>query len=154
MKLSALRRVFRSVRYSRNAAGCLKKLKARGFKIAIVSTGLQFMPDRIKKELGVDYAVSNRLRFYRGTITGGVKINLAHGAKHKVLKTIFRKFSVMPHEVISVGDSEGDVPLANQTGYSISFNCTSGKLARTVDYNCRSKDFAEVYRKIMEINHE
>jgi hypothetical protein len=44
------------------------------------------------------------------------------------------------------------VPLARNTGYSIAFNCTSRELARIVDYNCRTKDFREVYRKIVEVN--
>lgn len=150
MKLSALERVFRSVKYSKSAKATIRKLKSMGFKIAIVSTGLQFMPGRIKKELGVDWAVSNRLRSYRGIITGGVKINLAHGAKHKILKTIFNKFSVHPGEVISVGDSQGDIPLARETGYSIAFNSTSKELSRIVDYNCHTRDFSEVFKKIIE----
>jgi phosphoserine phosphatase len=147
-----IRKGFDKVLYSKNAKACIKKLKAMGFKLAAVSTGLQFMPDRIKKEMDFDYTISNRLVAKNGKLTGGVSIRLAHGAKHKILKTIFNRFKVRPHEVISVGDSEGDIPLAKETGYSIAFNCTSPKLAETVDYNCRTKDFNEVYRKIIGIN--
>jgi phosphoserine phosphatase len=59
---------------------------------------------------------------------------------------------VRPDETIAVGDSEGDIPLALNTGYSIAFNCTSPALARIVDYNCRTRDFREVYRKIIEVS--
>jgi len=149
-----VRSIFKKVRYARNAVKSIKGLKDMGFKLAAVSTGLQFMPDRIKKELGFDYAISNRLRSRNGKLTGGVKINLEHGAKHTILAKIYRKFGVKPHEVISVGDSEGDIPLAKNSGYSIAFNCSSKDLAGAVDYNCRTEDFTEVYKKIVSVCHE
>lgn len=83
------------------------------------------MTDRVRSELKFDYAVSNRLLSRNGLLTGGVRINLEHGAKHTVLAQIYRKFGVKPHEVISVGDSEGDIPLARNSGYSIAFNCSA-----------------------------
>lgn len=144
--------IFREVPYSKNAVACLKDLKSMGFALAAVSTGLQYMCDRILRELDFDYAISNRLNTYRGRLTGGVTIRMAHGAKHKVLSGIYRKFGVKPHEVISIGDSEGDIPLARNSGYSIAFNSSSEELSRVVDYNCRTKDFMDVYCKIIEIS--
>ena len=149
-----LRRIFESVRYSRNAPQCIANLKKLGFKLVAVSTGLQFMTDRVRKELKFDYAISNRLSARNGRLTGGVKINLEHGAKHTVLANIYRKFSVKPHEVISVGDSEGDIPLAKNSGYSIAFNSSSKELSRVADYSCKTNDFKEVYRKIVSITYD
>jgi phosphoserine phosphatase len=149
-----VRSIFKKVRYSKNAAICIRKLKAMGFSLAAVSTGLQFMSDRIKDELGFDYTISNRLSCRNGKLTGGVKINLEHGAKHKILARIHKKFGVKPHEVISVGDSAGDIPLAKNSGYSIAFNSTCGELSKLSDYNCTTLDFADVYKKILAINHE
>ena len=147
-----IRKIFDSVLYSKNAVKSIAKLKKAGFKLAAISTGLQFMPDRIMKELKFDYALSNRLISRNGKLTGGVKINLAHGAKDKILKTIFKRFKVQPHEVICVGDSEGDIPLARICGYSIAFNSSSEELSNISDYACRTKDFKEVYNKITRIN--
>ena len=149
-----LRRIFRGVRYSKNALPCIKKLKAMGFRLAAVSTGLQFMTDRVRKELKFDYAISNSLMHRSGRLTGGVKINLEHGAKHTVLARIYKKFGVKPHEVIAVGDSEGDIPLVRNAGYSIAFNSSSKELSRIVDYNCRTTDFREILRTILSITHD
>lgn len=154
MSEARIKGLFSATRYSKNAAACIKKLKDRGFKLAAVSTGLQYMPDRIMDELKFDYTISNRLLSRNGILTGGVKINLEHGAKHKVLTHIFRRFNVKPHEVISVGDSEGDIPLARACGYSIAFNSTSIDLSMTSDYNCRTKDFKEVYKTIISAAYE
>jgi phosphoserine phosphatase len=149
-----LRAIFKTVRYSKNAVSSIAKLKSLGFKLAAVSTGLQFMTDRVRKELKFDYAIANRLVCRNGRLTGGVRVNLEHGAKHTILAQIYRKFNVKPREVISVGDSEGDIPLAKNSGYSIAFNCSSPGLAKTVDYNCKTTDFAEVYKKIIAVAYE
>ena len=154
MNISRIRTIFKDVRYSRNAVRSIAKLKAMGFKLSAVSTGLQFMADRVRDELKFDFAISNRLTSRYGKLTGGVKINLEHGAKHTVLARIYKNFGVKPHEVISVGDSEGDIPLAMNSGYSIAFNSSSAELSRIVDYNCRTKDFDEAYRKIVSISDE
>lgn len=147
-----IRRIFDSTLYARNAVPCIKRLKGMGFKLIAISTGLQFMPDRIMKELKFDYALSNRLRSRNGKLTGGVKINIAHGAKHKILRALFKRFNVKPHEVICVGDSEGDIPLAKECGYSIAFNSSSDELSKISDYNCKTRDFRELFKKILEIN--
>lgn len=154
MPVSRIRNIFRSVQYSRNAVSSIARLKKKGFKLVAVSTGLQFMTDRVRSELKFDYAISNRLSSRNGLLTGGVKINLEHGAKHTVLAGIYRRFGVKPHEVISVGDTEGDIPLAMNSGYSIAFNCSSDKLSKASDYTCRTKDFNEIYKRILAISNE
>ena len=150
-----IRKIFESVRYSKNAAFYIGKLKnLMAFKLVAISTGLQYMPDRILKELKFDYAISNRLIARNGKLTGGVKINISHGAKDKILRMIFKKFKVRPHEAICVGDSEGDIPLAKKCGYSIAFNSSSEELSRISDYNCKTRNFSEIFRKIVGINNE
>ena len=147
-----IRKIFDNVLYSKNTISCIKKLKKMGFKLIAISTGLQFMPDRIMKELKFDYALSNRLISRNGKLTGRVKINIAHGAKDKILRIVFKRFNVKPHEVICIGDSEGDIPLAKICGYSIAFNSSSKELLKMSDYSCVTKDFKEVYQKIVSLN--
>jgi len=149
-----IRKIFKSVLYSKNAKVCIKRLKARGFKLVAISTGLQFMLNRVMDELGFDYALSNRLVSRRGILTGQVKINIEHGAKDKILRRIFKRFKVRPHEVISIGDSEGDIPLAKICGYSIAFNSSSKELSRITDYTCKTKNFKEACQKILSITHD
>jgi len=144
--------LFKKAPYARNAVRYIKQLKKLGFKLAAVSTGLQYMAERIKEELDFDYVIYNKLLSRKGLLTGGVKINITHGAKGKVFKRIVKRFRLKPHTVISVGDSEGDVPLVRSAGYSIAFNSSSRKLSRLVDYECRTKDFREVFKEILRVN--
>lgn len=146
-----MKEIFKKARYSKNAAHCIRKLKMMGFKLIAISTGLQYMTDRIKKEFKFDYVLSNRLISKKGMLTGKAKINITHGAKGKILRKILLRFRIKPHEVISVGDSAGDIPLAKGSGYSIAFNSSDETFSKIVDYNCKTNDFKEVFDKIVSI---
>lgn len=141
--------LFRAVPYARNAPDCLRELKRLGFRLAALSTGLQYLPERLRAELGFDHVFSNRLCVENGRLTGGVQINISHGAKGRVLRRVLDGLGVAPERVIAVGDSEGDIPLAAAAGYAIAFNSSSPELSARVDYNCRSDDFREVFRAIV-----
>jgi HAD superfamily PSPase-like hydrolase len=147
-----IREIFKKVPYAKNAAQYIGKLKEMGFKLAAVSTGLQYIAGRIKKELKFDYVLSNRLISRKGVLTGKVKINITHGAKGKILGKILKRFRVKPQEVICVGDSSGDIPLTKHSGYSIAFNSSDETFSKMVNYNCKTKDFKEVFKKIVSIS--
>jgi len=152
MKEENMRKIFNGVRFARNSRIVLKELKRMGFLLIALSTGLQYIPERLRSELGFDVIVSNELISNSGIITGRVKIKITHGGKGKVLKKILEKLKISPDETISVGDSEGDIPIAKMTGYSIAFNSSSAKLSESVDYNCKTDDFREVLKCIKDIH--
>ncbi|MFH1552168.1 MAG: HAD family phosphatase [Candidatus Omnitrophota bacterium] len=147
-----LQEAFQRVKYSKNVRRAVKKLKKAHFKLVAISTGLQFVTSRVKSELGFDHVVGNRLNARGGKLTGGVKINISHGAKGKTVRAILKRFRVKPHEMIAVGDSERDIPMVKLAGYSIAFNSSSGTLSGAVDYDCKSDDFMEVCNKILEVS--
>lgn len=151
---SGVRKIFDRLPYSKNAAVSIRRLRDMGFILIALSTGLQFMTDRVKRELKFDYALSNRLISRKGIITGGIKINITHGEKDKVFKKVLKKFCVKPSEAISVGDSDGDIPIARLSGYSIAFNSSSEALSKIADYDCRTRDFDEVMRRIIMVNQK
>jgi phosphoserine phosphatase len=152
MNANKLHRVFRKVRYSKNAKKAIRRLKKEGFKLVAISTGLQFITDRIKEEMKFDHVVGNRLNVRKGRLTGGVTINISHGAKGRTVRAILGRFGVKPAEMIAVGDSEGDIPMIRLAGYSIAFNSSSELLSDIVDYNCKSDDFMEVCDKVLEVS--
>jgi len=154
IKEKKMRDLFKKVRYSKNVKKAVMKLKKEGFILVAISTGLQFITDRIKEELGFDHVMGNRLSVRRGVLTGGVRVNISHGAKGKTLRKILKKFGVRPSEMIAVGDSEGDVPMVKLAGYSIAFNSSSPSLSRLANHDCKNGDFMEVCEKILEAGKE
>ena len=142
-------KLFKPIEYSNNAKKYIKQLKKDGFKLAVVSTGLQYIPDIIKDELELDYVITNRLLSKKGILTGKVEINITYGAKGKIVKDILKRFNLKSHQAIGIGDTEGDISLAKNTGYSIAFNSSSKMLSDIVDYSCKTKNFKELYEKIV-----
>lgn len=147
-----IKEIFKRVPYAKNAASAISRLKKMGFKLAAISTGLQYIAGRIKKELKFDYILCNKLISKKGRLTGKVRINITHAAKGRALKKILKQMGVEPNRVISVGDSAGDIPIAKLTGYSIAFNSSDKGLSAIADYNCKTTDFKEVFREIMAVS--
>ncbi|HPS20586.1 MAG TPA: HAD family phosphatase [Candidatus Omnitrophota bacterium] len=143
--------LFRNVKYSVNAKKVLRKLKKDNYKLIAISTGLQFITDRVKADMAFDRVEGNRLLVRKGKLTGAVEINIGHGEKGKTLKKILTAMKIKPRETVVVGDSEGDIPMIRLAGYAIAFNSTSEELSAIVNYSCRTKDFNEIYLKIKEI---
>ena len=152
MEAKKLYDLFREIPYAKNAARAVRILKEKGFKLAAVSTGIQFIVDRIKKDLDFDYAIGNRLKVRNGRLTGGVTIRIRHLGKGRVLREVLRRFRVPPGRLIVVGDSEGDIPMMKMAGYAIAFNAQSPAVREAADYCCRSENFMEVCYKIMEVS--
>ncbi len=142
---------FNPLTYTKNAKACIKKLKKRGFKLAAISSGLQYIGERVKSELPFDYILTNRLLSRNGILTGKVKIDIVHGRKCKIVKDVLKKFKISASEAIGVGDSEGDISLIRNAGYSIAFNSISKDLSDMADYNCKTRDFKELYQKILDV---
>ena len=146
--------IFKEVKYSKNAKKAIGILRKKGSRLVAISTGLQFMTERINKELRFDYVLGNRLDVKGGRLTGGVTINISHGAKGKTVRAILKRFGVKPHEMIAVGDSDGDIPMMKLAGYSICFNPASERTAMAADYVSKTDDFMEVCGKILEVSKE
>lgn len=152
LPVARITRHLHAIPYSVNVKSTLKKLKNLGFKLAIISTGLDLLALKVKKDLLIDHCICNKLYVRNGRLTGRVKINIAHGEKGKVFKTLLKNTGIKPKQAIFVGDSATDIPAARIAGYAIAFNASHAGLVDSVDYNCRTKDFREVLSAIKKIN--
>jgi len=138
-----------AIPYSKNVKSTLRKLKKLGFKLAIISTGLDLLALKVKKDLAIDHCICNKLYVRKGRLTGRVKIDIAHGEKGKIFKRLLIQAGIRAEEAIFVGDSATDIPAAKEAGYAIAFNSFDSGLKEIVDYKCRTKDFKEVLDRIM-----
>ncbi len=152
MDVRRLYEICQEIPYAKNAEKAVQALKDKGFRLAAISTGIQFIAERVKRELGFDYSTSNRLKVRRGRLTGGVRIQISHLGKGKVLRSILERFRTPASQTIVVGDSAGDIPMMRMAGYSIAFNSSNPAVRQEVDYCCRTDDFMEVSEKILEVS--
>ncbi len=123
----------KSVEYMDGAHDLVEFLKANGFKVAIVSSGLMCLARKVGRELGVDYAIANELVFDDGTITGEVKAHVDFKGKGHLLRVL--KSHLRPAMTIAIGDGLNDVSMFKEADVSIAINPYEGVKA---DYTAKS----------------
>ena len=108
----------------------LSTLRHLGFRIAIVSGGFTSITDRLKDELGLDYAFGNTLGIVDGVLTGQVVGPIVdRQRKADLLVTIAQQEGLQPRQVVAVGDGANDIDMLQAAGLGIAFNAKSGVAA-------------------------
>lgn len=130
MAESDLRLITDDIPYRAGVHECLGILKDQGLVVGVISTGLTLLVERVMNELDLEYAIANRLVARAGILTGEVKVNVEHGRKGEAVDLFCGQFGVDYREVITVGDSDGDISMFEHSGYSVAFNPASERTAR------------------------
>lgn len=99
-------------------------LKSMGFKIALISSGLNFFVKRIFEIAGVDYAFANSLRVdENGYTTGELQEPIiGEDTKSDMLDFILSVEDIHPDQVIVVGDGTLCAHTIKKVGLSIAFH--------------------------------
>jgi phosphoserine phosphatase len=102
----------------------IKILKSMGFKIALLSSGLNFFIKRIFETAGVDYAFSNTLEVDEtGVFTGNLeKPIITNDTKEELLEFIVQNENIRREQVIAVGDGSKSSHFIKNVGLSIALN--------------------------------
>jgi phosphoserine phosphatase len=126
----SLREIADTIPYREGALDCVRVLQRAGCVVGVVSTGLSLLADRVRDEFGIAFTMANRLVSRGGMITGEVKVNLEHGRKEEAVDLFCDQFGVEAEQVITVGDSEGDICMFRRTGYSVAVQPSSESTGR------------------------
>jgi phosphoserine phosphatase len=129
-RAAELKAIADRIPYRLQARDAVEAVRDAGALAGVVSSGLTLLSDRVHAELGLAFSIANRLVARRGVLTGGVEVNVEHRRKGEAVNLFCRRFSVDPAEVISIGDSEGDISMFERTGYSVAFNPSGPRTAR------------------------
>lgn len=116
---STCREVADSLPIMTGARKACRILKSRGYRIIAVSGGFTIMTDRLKRELKLDYVVSNELIFTDGRLDD-VRINV-DSDKSKSAKNIIEQWGEKKDDIICVVDGANDLKLFDISGMSIAF---------------------------------
>ena len=99
----------------------IKILKSMGFKIALLSSGFNFLVKKIFESAGVDYAFANALEVNEDGITTG-RIEepiITDETKNDILDFILSNEQIEPDQVIAVGDGSQSSHFIENVGLSI-----------------------------------
>ncbi len=119
----ALEQVYSRLPFTPGAKNLVRILRQLGFKTAVISGGFSFFTDRLKEELGLDYAFANDLAIENGRVTGEVRGTIVDGQrKAELLEEIARREGIALSQVIAIGDGANDLPMIGKAGLGIAFN--------------------------------
>jgi len=136
--------IVESVPIRRGAREAIAELKRMGLVTAAISAGLDVITERVRRELGLDHAFSNRLVVRGGVVTGEVVVDVRADNKGEVLERFCELAGVEPGECAVVGDGEVDVPMFKLAGLSVAFNPRSPEVADSADVAIFSEDLRAV----------
>jgi phosphoserine phosphatase len=135
----SLARVYEErLRFNRGADKLLAAAKRNGVKTLLVSGGFTYFTDRVRDEIGFDYAYSNHLDIegakLAGTVSGPL-VDAAGKAAHVV--RISRELGLARGRVLAIGDGANDLPMMAEAGTSIAYHAkpvVKAKAGYALDY--------------------
>lgn len=123
MSRTALEEVASNVPLTEGAETLISALKHFGYTTAVLSGGFQFVGDRLKERLGIDYVHANTLVFRDGVATGEVDGAIVDAAaKAQILTQLCEDEGISPEQAIAVGDGANDLPMLAAAGLGIAFH--------------------------------
>ncbi len=122
-KIEILESISKNIIFTPGAKELIRALKAMGYKLALISGGFTYFTDRIKKQLGLDYAFGNKLVIQDGILTGQVEGPIIDAdAKWRIVKKIAEREGISKEEIVTVGDGSNDMIMVENAGLGIGFN--------------------------------
>ncbi len=121
--VSELEALGKKLRLNPGSHELLSILKSMGFKVALLSSGLEVLVKRLFEGLDIDYAFANTLKIdHDGIITGELEEPvLTDKTKDEVLEFIMNMEQVDPDQVIAVGDGSARCGFIRNAGLSIAY---------------------------------
>jgi len=121
---SALTRVYEErLHLTPGAEQLIGACKKQGVKLLLVSGGFTFFTDRLKRRLGIDYTISNRLATRDGKLTGELIGDVVDAeAKAAKFATVARELGATREQTVAMGDGANDLKMMALAGLSVAFH--------------------------------
>lgn len=122
LPISVFDKITEKIHFTPGAVELVKELKARGYKIAVVSGGFHETVDRLAAELDLDYVRANRLEVVDGVLTGQVLGEIiSKDTKKACLESWASENGLSISQTAAMGDGANDLPMIQTAGIGVAF---------------------------------
>ena len=124
----ALEQVWRErLRLNPGVFDLVQACQTAGLKVLLVSGGFTWFAERVRTQLGLDFARSNRLEIADGRLTGRVLAqswgDIVDGAmKRQTVLDCCSLIGCEPRQAIAVGDGANDLAMMGAVGLSVAYH--------------------------------
>ena len=116
---------------SPGARELLDACQQAGLRTAILSGGFTYFTERLRIELGFDFATSNELEISGGKLTGRVVGDIIDAnAKAQHLARVRDELGLRKEQVIAVGDGANDLLMMAEAGLSVAYHAKPATRAK------------------------
>lgn len=118
-----LERVYQErLQLSPGAQHLLETVRRANIKTLLVSGGFTFFTEKLKQQLGFDFAAANQLEIEHGKLSGHVIGEIVDAqAKAKMLEKTCGILNISPQQAIVMGDGSNDLKMMEIAGLSLAF---------------------------------
>ncbi|WP_456478718.1 phosphoserine phosphatase SerB [Geoglobus ahangari] len=123
LPVEVMEKIYDQIKLTEGAKELIESLKKAGYKVALVSGGFTYFTEKLKNELGLDYAFGNELEIKDGKLTGRIKGRVITAEeKARIIEEIARKEGIRRENIVAVGDGANDRIMIERAGLGIAFN--------------------------------
>jgi phosphoserine phosphatase len=116
---------------SPGARELLEAAQNAGLRTAILSGGFTYFTERLRIELGFDFATSNELEISGGKLTGRVVGDIVDAAaKAHHITRLIDELGLRKEQVIACGDGANDLLMMAQSGLSVAYRAKPATRAK------------------------
>jgi phosphoserine phosphatase len=143
--VDAIKKILDTAPLMKGAIETIKTLKKKGYKTAIISSGISILAERVKDELGIDYSYANKLLVREdGRLTGEGEEVVALLKKDFVLKKLVEIEEIDSKQCVAIGDSRFDLSLFMNAGLTIAFNPKDTLVREAADLVIEEPDLRKI----------
>lgn len=123
LPVSVLQRVWdERVRLSPGAETLVRRMKACGLQILLVSGGFSFFTERLARMLGIQHVRSNVFEIREGRLTGRLQGEIVNAeVKQRALQVTAARIACPLAQTIAVGDGANDLQMMSVAGLSVAY---------------------------------
>jgi phosphoserine phosphatase len=109
IKRSEVEEALRSIEVKREAYVVVNELKKRGHEVAVVSSGVDLLVQRVCRELGINICLYNELVFAGDELIPGGVARVPLRDKSTIIKRLASDLGFKLDDVVYIGDSSWDI---------------------------------------------